>query len=492
MGVEAGVLGDADFSGREPGAVRDRANPELTPGWARTVDAYGRRLGNALNLNARFAYPEYDMGRDGGRTALASGSALASVKGSAPDAITLPSSFRIPEGKASTQLMWFWVYEPEELEAHVRLLDGDFGYKIGFRVEYIRATWAREGEVELIFGDGKTSQGVRTLGKMAVEPGKWHQLAVVNDLEKFTLWVDGKKVGEQKGKYLKGKDPIAVKLGTASNNGRFKTDCYRLYDEAWGEREVAADWEAGLRLIEAGKGRKREEAPKLEPARSGVYEQGEEVRVTVGGKTVGRIDTGKCGVRDAEWGGYKFPVAVVKALPRGKAELGATGLLTHQSELMALGIRKTLVRADWKKIEPERGAYDWLELDLEMEECERRGVEAVVVCGGVPGWCAGDEGKRKMAREKFTGLVAARYQTRVAEEGEVAFVDISHPPHLAMNMEKARKSGAKHLFVKGRHSEWMGKYSAAFGGRPNGPVAALADWLAGEEKAKAKAKSKAK
>ena len=88
----AALVADLDFSAADPGAVRDRVHPERTPGYVRTQDVYGRRLGDALAVNPRLLYPEYALGRDGTVSAVRTGNARAAVPGSAPDPVVLPES----------------------------------------------------------------------------------------------------------------------------------------------------------------------------------------------------------------------------------------------------------------------------------------------------------------------------------------------------------------------------------------------------------------
>ena len=94
--VLAALLCNPDFSANIPGAIFDRVHPEVGPGFARTEDIYGRRLGDAVALDPRLRYPEYGLGRDGRVSALRCGNAQDDLAGTHTDAILLPKTCIVP------------------------------------------------------------------------------------------------------------------------------------------------------------------------------------------------------------------------------------------------------------------------------------------------------------------------------------------------------------------------------------------------------------
>jgi len=55
--------------------------------------------------------------------------------------------------------------------------------------------------------------------------------------------------------------------------------------------------------------------------------------------------------------------------------------------LTDLGVRKFRLSAHWPMIEPERGVYNFSDLDYQIEEAEKRGAEVILAVGRrLPGW----------------------------------------------------------------------------------------------------------
>ena len=475
----AALVADIDFSAHEPGAVRDRLHPDLAPGFARTEDAYGRRLGDALSLNPRLEYPRYAVGRDGTLSALRSGNALPGIPGSAPDPITLPSSASLPTNGPSTQLMWFYVYDPGELEATIRLCESQFGYQFGFRIDWFRAKWATDGGLSFIYGDGASSKSISTAAnrRHSVLPAdQWHLLAVVNDGAEFELFLDGVSYGKSPGNYrARGTTSLPVRLGNAASRACFKTDCYRIYDHALAAEEIQENWERG-RPDDGAKPADEtallERRPSLKPNRHGLYVVGDKVDVTVDGKTVQSVTLAEPGLREIEFDGYKFPIGVLERKP-DLHDIGAVEFLNRQPELGSLGVRRALLTANWRDIEPEKNDYDWTLLDRIADQCERRQVDMTFTITGQPAWYKADpEGNAAQAR-KFRALVEARYRAEIVEGSDLALVEMSNPATIATQIKKFREEGRTAIFLKTRPPGWQGKYSPAYEGRPSAALLSL-------------------
>ena len=153
---------ELDFSPRQPGAVHDRTG--AVRGFARTENVWGRRLGDAMEVEPRFVYPAYATDRAGGMNALRLGSALHEVPGSKP--ANLRTDIKLPTDTPSTQLLWFYVYDQPVQGSNISLLYAKFGWAIGFRCSWERAHWSPEGHVSCCIGIGKAgSCGLSGFGK---------------------------------------------------------------------------------------------------------------------------------------------------------------------------------------------------------------------------------------------------------------------------------------------------------------------------------------
>ncbi len=475
--ILAAALADLDFSPIRLGAVYDRAHPTAAPVCVRTVNCYGRSLGDALELNPRLEYPRYALGRNGKLSAVRFGNALASIPSSAPDCLTGPQTAAVPlAGNPSTQILWFYVYDQPEMNGACRLVESQFGYLFGFRVDYGRHEgWAEKGIVTIAYGDGKTSQSIVTLNKKTVLPDCWHQLAVVNDGGKMELFLDGDSMGSAPGGFLSdNKHPLIVRFAVTSDRFCWKTDSYRLYGQALSRAEIEADWKTGQPIPEASGDETAACAaiPRLEPHRYGYYEAGEKISVVVSGKTVKTFTFDEPGLTEIEYGGVKFPLGIVRKRPDAiqASSIGAKDLMNQQPELTALGVRRTLVNVPWWLIESAKTEYDWSALDTTLDACERAGVSPVLTLWGEPGWYTEDRAANAPRREKIVQLLAARYDgAEVMESKNVKTIGFNAPV----------KCSGPNVFLSPPTPCWQGVFSAAFAGYPHEGALTLADLLVG-------------
>lgn len=471
----AAVLADLDFSPTRPGAVYDRAHPNEAPVCVRTVNCYGRRLGNALALNPRLEYPRYALGRDGKLSAVRFGNALASIPGSVPDCLTGPKTAAVPlAGKPSTQILWFYVYDQPVMNGGCRLIESQFGYKFGFRIDYGRyAGWAEKGVVGITYGDGKTSKSIGTLNKKEVLPGCWHQLAVVNDGGEMEFFLDGDSMGSAAGGFLSdGKHPLVVRFAVTSDRFCWKTDSYRLYGQALSGAEIAADWKTG-QPVPAASGDEASACaamPRLEPHRYGYYETGEEISVVVNGQTVDTFTFDKPGLTEIEHGGVKFPLGIVRKRPDAAqaSSIGAVDLMNQQPELTVLGVRRTLVKVPWWLVESVKTEYDWTALDITVDACERAGVKPILTLWGEPAWYTKDPVANMPRRDKMVKLFAARYDgAKVVEFEDVKMI----------GFDSLEKCSGINTYLSPPVPCWQGVCSDAFAGYPHEGALTLADFL---------------
>ncbi len=475
------LIADIDFSANEPGAVRDRINPKLNPGFVRTEDIYGRRFGDALDIDCRFEHPRYALGRDGKVSAIKSGNARNEVPGYSPVAITLPENCVLPTNGPSTQILWFNVYDTPVQSAHVRIAESCFGYQIGFRLDWVRAHWMPSGGIEFVYGDGKTSKSIKSYSKKDCPAGVWHQAAIVNDGREFEFFLDGVSLGKSSGCYLQGNRPLSVRLASFSDEVSFKTDSYKLYSRALTSEEIEKDWKDGTANIvshkdELGAIRK---LPQLKNSNSGIFSLGEKIDIVKDGKIIETFSYDKSGVYEKVFEGRHFPICIVPKCPV-KTDIGAEELLNRQPELMALGIRKTLVKIPWNMVEPEKSAYDWTLIDVIDETCRKKNVEAVFVLSNPPEWYKKDSVRNAKSLEKIRAYAEARYEIKLAAEDDIGYVNASNAKKIKEDVNRLRIKGKEHIFFKTRPPEWLGHYAQPFEGRPNSAVLAIGQYLADE------------
>jgi len=317
---------------------------------------------------------------------------------------------------------------------------------------------------------------VGSYGKRDVPPGVWHQVAVVNDGTAFTVYLDGASLGTSPGAYrfdAKRRTP-PVKLAEASVSACFMTDAYRLYDHALTAAEVAADWAAGQPKPGWDGDVAVAALPYVANVRQGFFRTGERIDVRSAGKILRSVVYDKPGVEELVVEGRRFPLCIVPAGVRPVDGLGAVDLVNRQSELLALGIRRTLVKVPWAQIEPARNAYDWTNLDRIDDACAAQGVKAVYLIEGEPGWYAKDRAGQRAQAEKFRRLVAARYEAELVTSADVGFIDLNTGPgQVTRQIGELKQAGKLHLFVKPRPPAWRGRYSAAYAGRPSASLLEL-------------------
>lgn len=481
MALGAVSYGDVelDFSPRCPGAVFDRSGKELL-GWARTETVYGRRLGDAMDVNPRFVYPSYAMDRQGGMNALRLGNALKEVPGSKPAG--LKTSVKIPTGKPVTQLLWFYVYDQPAQNCNVSLLFSKFGWKVGFRCSWERAGWSPEGHVSCCVGIGeKGSGGVSSFGKnpdgsqkKSVKVNTWHQLALVSNGKTIAMYVDGALANEQPcGFYLddaKGTG-LFLSLAETSDKASFKTDFYGLYERALTAEEIAADWKKGQPKTGCDEQKllAHWNSISIPSSTYGYFKVGERIPLSVDGKVVKTYTYDKPGLYEIEREGKRFPVGIVPEMPAGTCRIGMADLVNRQPEAIPLGVGGTVVRVQPRIVEPQKDEFDWTALDRFTDACAAKGVKVFFV-------------PHETCSQKLRLYLGARYDNAkvVSDEKVFSMIGGFTPRFLdgeAKDKEAARKlvaalfdarlAGKKNVILQNGPTVWSGGFDDPFSGRPS-------------------------
>lgn len=478
--VAASADVELDFSPRQPGAVHDRAG--AVRGFARTENVWGRRLGDAMAVDSRFAYPEYATDRTGGMNALRLGSALHEVPGSKP--ANLQTDVKLPTDTPSTQLLWFYVYDQPVQGANINLIYSKFGWAIGLRCGWERARWSPEGHVSAFIGIGKEGTGSCALSsfgkdedgtpKKACKAGEWHQLALVLDGKAASLYVDGALMDRKPcGLYrddAKG-EGLVLSLAETGDRAYFKTDFYGLYTRALTAREIAADWEKGRprRTVDEAAAVARWKSITIPTASCGYFKVGEKIPLSVGGKIVKTYAYDRPGLYEIECEGRRFPVGIAPDLPSGKCRVGMVDLMSRQPEALTLGIGGTVVKIRPWMVEPRKGVFDWTALDRLTDVCAEKDLRVFFI-------------PEKECSKKLCGYLGARYDNArvVADEKTFTFIDGFAPAfaagpdqdkacarRLVTALLDARLSGGKNIVIRNGPTVWSGPFAAAYAGRPS-------------------------
>lgn len=100
-----------------------------------------------------------------------------------------------------------------------------------------------------------------------------------------------------------------------------------------------------------------------------------------------------------------------------------------------LGVRKIRIPVYWDLVEREPGNYYFSDLDWQLQEAQKRGVEVILVIGqkvprwpecAIPGWAKDSDEKRKSQLLKFMKVIVERYKGNSA----VKFWQVENEPFL--------------------------------------------------------------
>lgn len=489
LGASAHADCELDFSPRHPGAVYDRTGRFV--GCVRTETVYGRRLGDAMDVNPRFVYPAYAVGRGGEVNALQFGNALREVPDARPAG--LKADVTVPTGVPVTQLLWFYVYDQPARDCQVSLLYSKFGWQHGFRCVWERAGWSPEGHVSACLGIGAAGTAtVTTFGKRldgtykrTARAGAWHQLAIVLDGRTAALYLDGERADEKPcGFYRDDARGTGLKLSFAETGDRawFKTDFYGLYTRAWTDAEVAADWRRGRPAADCDERAVLAHWNSISiPATSaGYFKVGEKIPLSVDGRVKKTYRFDRPGLHEIVCEGKRFPVGIVPALPSATCRVGVFDLMNRQPEAVALGVRGTVVEVRPERIEPRKNEFDWTELDRFTDVCAEKGVRVYLV-------------PHAACSPKLRAYLGARYDNaRVVADVNTFTILPSDVPDfrageaadkvaarkLVTDLLDARLAGKKNLVLRNGPTVWSVGPDDAYSGRPSWRGIALAWYVA--------------
>lgn len=459
----AAVCVDIDFSAHEPGMLRDRVHPHASPGWTWTKDAYGRKPVGRSSL------AEYVSGRDGHCSAIETGCSGREPSESTP-ALALPTRAALSETEDSTQVLWFLLHavgRDGELPGGAVLVNCDMGVRRGFRLDYARSRDLK-GRLSLILGNaaGDGTRCIRTDASADVACRVWHQAVIVRDAAGVRLFLDGMCVGSDADGFRRTGKRLAVSaLVSRASRTRVRIDRYQIHDRAWTASEVAEDWRLGQPKIGGGTLPPPPPLPALEGVRDGLCVVGSTVHVVLEGRTVLSKRLTHGGLSDVVWNGYRFPVCVVEAFPKQRTALGALDLSGRQSVLRHLGVHEELMHVRRTAVEPERGAYEWADLDARVETCRANGCTPVLLL-------ADEDARRPLGR-----LLASRYRAEVVVPDAVVVVPLEQEATLGARLDQAQSTGRRVFLAPPSNPSWDGVCSFAFRGRPPAALPALVEWM---------------
>jgi hypothetical protein len=125
---------------------------------------------------------------------------------------------------------------------------------------------------------------------------------------------------------------------------------------------------------------------------------------------------------------------------RYASDIGLDPKETYINILDDLNVKKVRIPIYWDLVEKEEGQYDFSDVDWQLEESAKRGVEVVLVVGQkVPRWpeCAiperlkNDDQKRKDDLRKFVGVAVNRYKDN---HPEIRYWQVENEPFLAFGI----------------------------------------------------------
>src|SRR3989344_4219658 len=157
-----------------------------------------------------------------------------------------------------------------------------------------------------------------------------------------------------------------------------------------------------------------------------------------------RVDSvhGRC----VAWGGISFFDTACGTVARRVRchvyadpgqELGLDWRATYRAVLDDLKVRDIRIPAYWPRVEPKRDAYDWSELDYQLQEARARDARVVLAVGRrlprwpechIPGWAqklSWEEQKAEL-REYLTAVV-----TRYKGNPAITYWQVENEPYLS-------------------------------------------------------------
>lgn len=433
--------------------------------------AYGVWRGREVWPDDERVYPHLVPGRDGLLSALRTGTA----------GETIGRTDWRPDFEAGYSICaWLRVYDHgEDFGGAIANLGS--GYKSGWRLEFTKAHWVKEGRLSLVCGTKDGSTGIES---KPFPPEVWHHVALVAEDRKMHLYVNGKLAGVTE-------EPLQMP-GTQDRVADFRI-CgkwyikaglldYRFDELAGFERpltgdEIKALYEAGkpsdpaadLSAREASLSALRLEIPKHS---WGYFPVGQPLKLTFSAParavlpkhaTFHLADSAGAVIAEeqidfpstlpgtiekeiviADPGLYRlsmrlldtqgrtlkaavYPLGITKGVlpPTPAGWLGAENVAMHP-EPLAVGIGLNRVICDWAELEPAKDEYDWTQIDFMLLDPRNEGLDLLVCVTGVPAWLGGDpnaalDERGVTAYRTIWKKLTARYpQVRFWEVGDMS------------------------------------------------------------------------
>ena len=143
---------------------------------------YGVWRGDKIFENSRQS-PGIVVGRDGRLSALRTGTGIKDIT----------ATNWLPDFEKGYSIsLWVWVYDVDDNFGGTFLNLGS-GHKSGWRLNYTKARWAKEGILSVTCGTAEGSTGVE---KKIFWPEVWHHVVLVANKGAMHLYVGGKPVGK--------------------------------------------------------------------------------------------------------------------------------------------------------------------------------------------------------------------------------------------------------------------------------------------------------
>jgi hypothetical protein len=161
-----------------PGLAVNQVRPGTGDLYFVSQSPYGVWRGAMVNPINKKTMPHMELGRDGLLNAVQSGT----FEGGFSPTGWLPD---FDHGYAIS--FWLRVRDVAEFFSGV-VMNLDTGYKNGWRIEFTKAKWAKQGKLSLVCGTDKNST---YLGTQSFLTEQWHHVVFVAEQGKMTLYVDG-------------------------------------------------------------------------------------------------------------------------------------------------------------------------------------------------------------------------------------------------------------------------------------------------------------
>ncbi len=442
--------------------------------------AYGTWRGREVWPDDERVYPHLVLGRDGLLSALRTGTAGETIS---------PPGW-LPDFEAGyTISAWLRVYDHGENFGGAIFNVGS-GYKHGWRLDFTKAHWVKDGQLSLVCG---TAAGSTVIWCKPFSPEVWHHVVLTAGNGKMNLYVNGGLAG------VTG-EPLSMPAPPENGEWHLPVDAakgfricgmwwskaalldYRI-DELAGFRRVltaeeikdlyvvgkSAAPDADLSAREASLNALTLEIPKES---FGYFVAGRPIVSTfaapAGGVLPGQAavrladDTGalllderiefpsvlpgtiKKEIVIAKPGLYSLSMRLLDAqgrtlkenvyplgiteddLPQSSADWLGAENVGMRPEPLAVGVGLNRVVCDWGQLEPAKGEFDWTQLDFMLLNPRNLGLDLLVCLRGSPKWLGGTPDA--VLEERGAAAYGTLWRKLSARYPEVKFWEVGNMP----------------------------------------------------------------